>query len=253
MLSGDILSQVYLASAILGVGFVMFNFITGQIGDGGVDGGVAVHDGGGFDSGGAAGHDFGAADSSGVGGHDAGASQGGSADGSDTTRLNQVLVSTVSHTMLPGSENALSKLGQMLLGMLSPMGLAIFLAFFGLTGLFVLHTFPVVGYLSLIPAIVFSYCVSFTFKLFVRWLMKVTEVSSESKVGDLVGQVAEVNIPFNDGATGEITYVVGSKRYNSPAKPFKPGVTFTRGSKVMIVDIKDHLVLVEPYADVLLS
>jgi hypothetical protein len=263
MLSGDILSQVYLASAILGVGFIVFNFITGQLGDGGGDDGGAAgaggHDFGASDGGGAGGHDFGASDSGG-GGHDFGASDNGGGQGAgdhnsgfDSVRLHQVMASSASRMIVPGSENVRSQLGRMLLGLLSPMGIAISLAFFGLAGLVLLHNLPFLGWLTLIPAVLFSLAISNAFKSAIRWMAKSMEVSSESKVAELIGQVAEVNIPFKDGCTGEVTYVVQSKRYNAAARPFKPGTIFARGSKVMIVDIKeDHTLLVEPYADVLL-
>jgi hypothetical protein len=265
MLSGDLLSQVYLASAILGVGFIVFNFITGQVGDGGGDGGAAGaggHDFGASDGGGAGGHDFGASDSSG-GGHDFGASDSsgaggdgnsaGGEDGFNSLRLHQVMASSGSRAIVPGSETIRSKFGRTLLGFLSPMSIAISLAFFGLSGLVVLRALPFLGLLTLVPAVLFSLLISNSFKGAIRWAAKSMEVSSESKVAELVGQVAEVNIPFKDGATGEVTYVVNSKRYNAAARPFKPGTIFARGSKVMIVDIKeDHTLLVEPYADVLL-
>jgi len=266
MLSGDILSQVYLASAILGVGFIVFNFITGQLGDGGGDDGGAAgqggHDFGASDGGGAGGHDFGASDSSG-GGHDFGASDSGGAGGDagpggddsgfSSMRLHQVMASSGSRAIVPGSETIRSKFGRTLLGFLSPMSIAISLAFFGLAGLVVLRMLPILGWLTLVPAILFSLLVSNGFKNGIRWMARSMEVSSESKVAELVGQVAEVNIPFKDGATGEVTYVVNSKRYNAAARPFKPGTVFARGAKVMIVDIKeDHTLLVEPYADVLL-
>jgi len=266
MPSGDILSQVYLASAILGVGFIVFNFITGQVGDGGGDdgggAGAGGHDFGASDGGSAGGHDFGASDGGG-GGHDFGASDtggaggdadsGGDGDGFSSLRLHQVMASSGSRAIVPGSETIRSKFGRTLLGFLSPMSIAISLAFFGLAGMVVLRAVPFLGWLSLVPAILFSLLISNSFKGAIRWAARSMEVSSESKEAELIGQVAEVNIPFNDGATGEVTYVVKSKRYNAAARPFKPGTAFKRGSKVMIVDIKeDHTLLVEPYADVLL-
>jgi membrane protein implicated in regulation of membrane protease activity len=112
---------------------------------------------------------------------------------------------------------------------------------------------PFFGWLTVIPAVLISLLISNSFKTAIRFMAKSMDVSSESKVSELVGTVAEVNIPFKDGSTGEVTYVVHSKRYNAAARPFKPGTIFTRGSKVMIVDIKeDHTLLVEPYADILL-
>src|SRR5262249_38685642 len=154
----------------------------------------------------AGGHDFGASDSSG-GGHDFGASDSSGGDGGDgfnSMRLHQVMASSGSRAIVPGSETIRSKFGRTLLGFLSPMSIAISLACLGLARLVVVRLLPFLGWLSLVPAVLFSLLVSNGFKGAIRWAAKSMEVSSESKQAELVGQVAEVNIPFKDGSTGEI-------------------------------------------------
>jgi len=237
MFLGEILSQIYLISAILGVGFITFNFITGQI-DGGGDGGAGA---GASDS---SGHDFGAADAS--SGHGLSSAQNEGPSG----QLHQALMATSGHSLAVAPASVRSKAERTILSFLSPMGIAIGLAFFGLVGLLILANFPWIGLWSVGPALFFSFLVSSLFKACVRWMAKNMEVSTESRVDELVGQVAEVNIPFKEGSTGEVIYVVGSKRYNAAARSYRRGASYARGSKVMILEVKQHMVLVEPYTDI---
>lgn len=234
MFLGEILSQIYLISAILGVAFITFNFITGQIADGD-DGGAGA---------GAGGHDFGAADASGGHGLTSAQSEGSSG------QLQQAMLATGAHSVAVAPANVRSKAERTILGFLSPMGIAIGLAFFGLAGLLILANFAWIGWWSVGPALFFSFLVSSIFKACVRWMAKNMEVSTESRVDELVGQVAEVNIPFKEGSTGEVIYVVGSKRYNAAARSYRRGASYARGSKVMILEVKQHMVLVEPYTDI---
>jgi membrane protein implicated in regulation of membrane protease activity len=232
------LGQVYLASAILGVGFILFNFAMGQLGDG-ADTGPSD-----------AGHDFGATDGGASGGHDFGANDDGGSSSPTNSQISmhQLQITHGGRLLIPGADKVRSKFGQLVLGLLSPMGIAIYLAFFGLTGMILFSMMPWLSWITLIIANFASLAIANSFKNSVRWMAKHLDVSSELKMGDLVGQIAEVNIPFGDGSTGEVTYVVHSKLYNSPAKPFKSG-NFKRGSKVMIVEVQNSAVLVEPYLD----
>jgi len=232
------LGQVYLASAILGVGFILFNFAIGQLGDG-AD--ASPSDGG---------DDFGATDGGASGGHDFGANDDGGANLTTNNQMSmhQLQITHGGRLLIPGADSVRSKLGQAVLGLLSPMGIAIYLAFFGLAGLILLSMAPWLTWFTLIVANFVSLAIANSFKKSVRWMSRHLDVSSDLKMRDLVGQIAEVNIPFDDRSTGEVTYVVHSKLYNSPAKPFKTG-TFKRGSKVMIVEVQNSALLVEPYLD----
>jgi membrane-bound ClpP family serine protease len=129
------------------------------------------------------------------------------------------------------------------------MGIAIFLAFFGCTGFLLLRSFPELGFLTLVPAILVSIWISNMFKAMTRWMIKHLDASSLTEVGNLIGQIGEVNVPIHKGRTGEITYVVNSKRCNSPAKSANSNLEIERGEKVMIVDTDNHVMLVEPYRD----
>jgi hypothetical protein len=268
MFSPGILAQIYLTSAILGSAFIIFNFAIGQIEGGGDSSGAGADGGNDFgagDTGG--GHDFGASSDSGgqdfdaggdSGGNDFGANgggDGGNAGGHDfnssSMKMHNVLAQGASpkYTLVPDPDRSESKVGLFILGLLSPMSIAMKLMVFGMAGALLLYLLPWLGFLSIPPAMFAAWLGSNIFKQGMRWMMKNLETSSISKVGDLVGQLAEVNIPFKDGSTGEVTYIVQSKRINSAAQPFKPGCEFKRGMQVLIVEVKDHMVLVEPYAD----
>ena len=256
------LGQIYLISALAGSIFIVLNFALGHIGDGGSadDGGAGGHDFGASDDAGAGGHDFGASDDAGAGGHDFGAGDSPSgpvsASGAHALVSSALRASTGSYALSAQTKGQLerssqeqaliSRIGFVVLGLLSPMGISVFLAFFGLVGILVLRCLPLLGTFSLIPAIAVSMLVSKLFKLTVRWMMRNLQGTSV-RVNELVGQVAEVNTPIKKGATGEITYVVNQQRQSSAAKAVKADVELERGAKVMIVDVQSPVLLVEPY------
>ncbi|HEY9712623.1 MAG TPA: hypothetical protein V6C72_04090 [Chroococcales cyanobacterium] len=138
-------------------------------------------------------------------------------------------------------------LGKVVLSLLSPMTIATFLAFFGLAGLTVAYTWPWLGIVTLVPALGTALGLSFCFRKLLALMMRHMHTSSHAKTTDLIGQVAEVNIPMHDGRQGEVTYVIHSKRINHSARPTKGDMDIAKGTKVLIVQVKDHMVLVEPY------
>lgn len=260
------LGQIYLVCATIGVGFMALSFFMGQLGHTGDGGGL----GQGFDADGSgvpAGHDFG--DDGGAGHHVDAAGQEGS---TDHHLVHSSSTSSATHgtshpvgikfggqtiaqvpAILPLHHRIANTIGGTIFSFLSPMSLAITLAFFGLTGLALGFITPWLGVLTIVPAIIAGLMVSALFKLLLRWMIRNMEVSTAAKINELVGQTAKVNIPIGGGRLGEVTYVVGSKRYNSAAQPAKSGMSFQRGAKVMIVEVKDHVVSVEPVTDFLLD
>ena len=66
---------------------------------------------------------------------------------------------------------------------------------------------------------------------------------------DAIGHVAEVSASIGQGGTGEVTYVIGTTRFNAAAKSASSSETIKRGSKVLIVEREGHLVYVEPYQE----
>jgi membrane protein implicated in regulation of membrane protease activity len=135
--------------------------------------------------------------------------------------------------------------------LLSPMTISMFAAFFGLTGLFVGKVFPFIGAFSLVPAIVAGIMVSALLMKAFSWLFAKSNVSTNARIDDLIGQAGEVCVPINQGRTGEITCVMGSKRYNYPAIAAKTAIA--KGSRVIISDYKDGVVTVEPWEDTILD
>ncbi|HEY9867777.1 MAG TPA: hypothetical protein V6D08_01100 [Candidatus Obscuribacterales bacterium] len=140
-----------------------------------------------------------------------------------------------------------------LLTILSPMTIAVFLAFFGISGLLLAKLLPFLGPLTVPPAIIISLLITGQVLSLLRWMMFKMNVSSVVRVNELIGHPAEVLIPIQKGRVGEVTYVSGSTRLQAPAKPARPDMEFKRGAKVMISDIKDGVVYVEPWDDILLD
>lgn len=229
--------------AIVGGGFLVFNFVMGHM-----EGGHG-HDGCSHDTG-MGGHDTGAHHD--VGGHDGGAHHdggdghgdhdGGRAEGESTTNR-YGLVGVEHHNRLT------SRIGRLLMAILSPMSIAIFLAFFGLTGYLTGYLMPWLGYITLIPAFIAGFVMINIFKSCIRALMKYGTSSSHVRSGELIGQVGEVLIPIAENRPGEITYVIQSKIYSSVARASKPGEKINKGTKVMIVETDGPTVFVEPYKD----
>ncbi len=249
---------------IVGGGFVGVNLFMGNLSDGGDDGGGG---GGGDDLGGSggsadagsAGHEFGGSDGAGdgSGGGDAGGSDdfGGGSNGGKlfTPSLARATFFGAGHRhavsmhSTPVVPRLSAKIGSFLLGLLSPMSIAMLLTFFGAFGLLFDRLMPWLGIFTAVPAALISMAISNVFKYAVRWLIVHGNVSTECKVEETVGQVGEIITPIQAGRAGEVTYVVGSKRYHSTAKPAKEGIEFKRGSKVLITEIKDHVVYVDEY------
>lgn len=142
---------------------------------------------------------------------------------------------------------------RLLLTALSPMTIAVFLAFFGISGLILAELLPFLGPLTWVPAVMISLLVTGQVLRLLRWMILKMHVTSLVKVNELIGHSAEVLTPIQQGRTGEVTYVVGSTRLQAAAKPAKPGMEFKRGAKVMISDIRDTIFYVEPWEDILLE
>lgn len=238
MIPGGILGQIYLGSLVLGTGYLFFNVILGNLDHDGGDGGDGGDDGGHCE---AHGHGDAPGDAHGDGHGD------GDGDGhSDNSSMNKT-------GALPVVHHRSGKIIRMVLGILSPIGISFWLTFFGLTGFVLMVSMPWLGAFSLVPALLVGMVASNTFKGVIRLMVRRMSVSTNSKVDELIGHQAEVNIPISDGRPGEVTYVVGSKRYQSAAKPVKAGQEFPRGAKVMIAHSEANLVLVEPWLSIELN
>ncbi|HEY9756921.1 MAG TPA: hypothetical protein V6C97_17275 [Oculatellaceae cyanobacterium] len=136
-----------------------------------------------------------------------------------------------------------------LLGLLNPLSIATFLTFFGMVGVIVSIGFKLPEIISLPIAVVAGWLAVQVVVHTIAWLFETMGSSSEARMEDLVGRMAEVTVPISAGKVGEITYIIKSKRYASPAKAIDPTQPLTKRTKVMISELQDHLMLVEPWTD----
>ena len=241
---------LYVVSAVLGFGYMIFSMVSGQIGhDAGGDHGEHIaldgHDTGahhilGHDTGahaqighGHAGHDVGGHGHEGHGGH------GGHGDDA-ATQLKEISKVT---NLDQGRHQTPALLRVM--SWISPASMAIFLAFFGITGMAIFK----LGALSLVPAIAVGLIMRNVTMFMLRWFVRQSHVSTTSRVEECIGHAAEVCVSIQPGRTGEVTYVLGSKRYNMPAKSTLADSEYKRGSKVLISDVRDGVVFVDPWQE----
>lgn len=224
-----LLSQAYFMCALVGGGFLVFNFVMGHIDEG--DATDVGHSGG---------HDFGA-------GHDGGHHDGGH-DGGHDSHSDHAESQTTSRYGLVGVDTRLSsKIGKFLLAILSPMTIAIFLAFFGLAGYMTGYLMPWLGFLTLIPAALAGMIMINIFKAGIKAMMRYGTSSSHMRTDEIIGHVAEVLVPIAENRPGEVTYIIQSKIYNSAAR--SKGIAINKGTKVMIVETDGPTVFVEPYKE----
>jgi membrane protein implicated in regulation of membrane protease activity len=135
------------------------------------------------------------------------------------------------------------------LGLLNPLSIATFLTFFGLVGAIISIGFKLPAIVSLPVAAIAGWLAVHLVVGVIAWLFETMGSSSEARTEDLVGRMAEVTIPIAAGKIGEITYIIKSKRYASPARAVDPTLPLSKRTKVMISELQDHLLLVEPWTD----
>lgn len=255
----DLVTQIYIASAGIGSLYLVAGLAMGQL-HGHGDSGIA------HGHGDASGHGHGDAS----GGTEPG--QSGAPNGHvlkpDVKHLDASphldIASSGMHHVVPAHhtsevgpvqiiERRRFKLLRFLLTIFSPMTIAVFLAFFGISGLLLAKLLPFPGPLTVAPAIIISLLITGQVLRLLRWMVFKMNVSSVVRVNQLIGHPAEVLIPIQKGRVGEVTYVSGSTRLQAPARPARPDMEFKRGAKVMISDIKDGVVYVEPWDDIVLD
>jgi hypothetical protein len=136
-----------------------------------------------------------------------------------------------------------------ILSALNPTIITTFLAFFGLTGLFFISSFPLLGYATLAPAMIGGLISVKVVTTAMNTFFARMYSSSAATEHDLIGHMAEVTTPIPAGRTGEVTYVVASKRYASPAKAKSADQEIKRGTKVFICEHQPNYVLVDLWTD----
>jgi membrane protein implicated in regulation of membrane protease activity len=100
----------------------------------------------------------------------------------------------------------------------SPVVLAMFIASFGGTGLIFMKIllWPLAFHLPI--SAISGVAIAAAVFVFFQKIFSVTQSSSESIAGELVGHEAEVTVPIPHRGLGEIAYTVGETRYTNPAQ-----------------------------------
>jgi membrane protein implicated in regulation of membrane protease activity len=142
-----------------------------------------------------------------------------------------------------------SGLVELVLEFLNPMVLATFMTYFGLTGLILHFTMPALGLIGIAPSVIVGVIATRVLLFVMHWMFAKMEVNSVAVVEDLVGTFATVTLPVTTGRVGEITYIVEAKRFTGPAKPLDGKTEFQRGSGVMISEIRNNIMYIEPWTD----
>jgi membrane protein implicated in regulation of membrane protease activity len=285
MIPLPLINQIYIVCAAIGSLFLVACALMGAhhgggvrghvggghagLGHGGVGGHTGIGHGGAAGhtaighSGGAAGHTVAGGHSglrvghSGAGGH-GGTSGGGhsSTAGSATNNgANELIAQSAQLQASTGPFHAPTreeeKAGpvEAILSALNPTIITTFLAFFGLTGLFFISSFPALSYTTLAPALLGGLIAVKVVTTVMNTFFARMYSSSAATEHDLIGHMAEVTTPIPAGRTGEVTYVVSSKRYASPAKAKSPDQEFKRGTKVIICEHQPDYVLVDLWTD----
>jgi membrane protein implicated in regulation of membrane protease activity len=277
----DIASQIYIVCAAIGSIYLIVGLVMGQLhghGDAGVgqgDHGFGhVHGDVGLahGHGPAIGHghgDPGVVHGHGTAGaHDAGA--GHTSESSQSSGSSGIgkhlephvdIASTGGHHVLGGHHHAdhgpvqlmerkRFKVLRFLQTILSPMTIAVFLAYFGISGLLLARILPFLGPFVPVAAIVASLLITGRVLQLLRWMVFKMNVSTVVRMDDMIGHQAEIITPIKGERLGEITYWTGSTIMQSPAKSAAPGMEFKRGDKVMICDIREGTAYVESWGDI---
>jgi membrane protein implicated in regulation of membrane protease activity len=101
---------------------------------------------------------------------------------------------------------------------LSPVIVAMFITTFGAMGMICLKVFKISPYPSLAVSVGTGIVIAaITFFIFLM-LFRATQGSSESRLGDMVGQEAEVITSIPLDGLGEVAYVAKGTRYTAPAR-----------------------------------
>jgi membrane protein implicated in regulation of membrane protease activity len=119
----------------------------------------------------------------------------------------------------------------------SPTIMAAFVTAFGGFGL-IFTQFPRTSnaVISAPLSLVCGLAVAGALLLFLRAVFSHTQSSSESRVAELVGALANVITPIPEKGVGEIAYVVGGTRYTAPARA-ENGMPVANGQTVKITRI----------------
>lgn len=260
----EVIMRVYMGSALIGAVSIVVSVYGGGL-RGALRGGGhghAGHPGHGGRVGGHGGHvgGHGGHAGGGHGGHAGGGQHGsggtnGHAGVGDTSHpahghhggAGKVQVTTSSLYHVPHIHKI--SMFERILNLLNPMSISIFLCFFGMCGLLLGETAPMLGHVTLLPSIVIGWLSANMYFRLMHFLSSRMQASSTVRVQDLIGHMAIVIIPIEPGHIGQIEYVSQSKRQTSAAKALSPEVSYEKGTRVMIADLGEYFLYVEPWTE----
>jgi len=107
--------------------------------------------------------------------------------------------------------------GEIALSPVSPITIATFVGCFGGGGVISYYIYPNIP-INVLSALVVGFLGAFGVYFLVSRVSRIIEGSSEAKVGELIGEIAEVITPIQGEKMGEISYVFKGSRYNAPAR-----------------------------------
>lgn len=126
---------------------------------------------------------------------------------------------------------------------LNTLTVLVFIAFFGLAGLFavwVMHLPPLASFAFALPVGLISAAAEFV--LYVKIFVK-AQGSSEATMQEILGCEAEVITSIPAGHMGEIAYVIKGSRYNAPATSADKE-ELPRGTRVRVVNTQGGVMVV---------
>lgn len=138
-----------------------------------------------------------------------------------------------------------------ILDLLSPTKLACFAFLFGAIGFLSAKILP--GYLSLVPAVFLSWFLSRLMFEFMGAFLSSMYSSTNFRKESLVGALGELTVSIEKGSIGEVLVSTGNSRYTSRAKCLGQDETIKKLTRVIVIDIKDDIFIVEPFEDSLMS
>ena len=127
---------------------------------------------------------------------------------------------------------------------LMPIVIGTYLIGFGLNGLILRVLFHLPSKESFIAAQVSSIAISTVVLVIAKKFL--SDSAAELKGGALYGMVAHVSLAIPESGIGAIAYVQDGKRVTMPARS-RTGISITKGSQVVIVDLQTRVALVEEF------
>lgn len=128
---------------------------------------------------------------------------------------------------------------------LSPVTIASFITAFGAAGLIALGLFNTSAQWSLVWAVVGGLVMAVVAHFAFGYFLIAPQGSSEVRLKDIVGAVAEVITPIPADSVGEVAFVAQGGRVTYPAKS-AAGTPIARGSTVVIESVISGIVVVRP-------